>query len=334
MIAAPILVLIVNYRTAALSVQAVEAILPEVRSRGDAHILIVDNGSADGSVALLREAIAQLNASDCCSVLALDDNLGFAAGNNAGLDHYRAAADLHGGAPWPDYTWLLNPDTVAEPHALGALVEFLSLHPEAGIAGGRCLRPDGSIRPSAFRFHTPLNDCTAVLDFGPLRQLLHRHDVLLPTDDLPCRAEWLSGSHLMIRGAVFDRIGPLDPGYFLYFEETDFCSRAADAGFQAWHVPASRIVHLGGSATGLTEQGPMERRPRYWFASRARFMIRRYGRTRTHLANLLWLGAWPLGAILARLRSRPRRDPPRLWLDFLRYNYGIGGLMYDQSIGS
>lgn len=332
MIPAPILVLIVNYRTAALTAQAMEAILPEVRSRGDAHILIVDNGSADGSVALLTEAIARLDADGFCSLLALDDNRGFAAGNNAGLDQYRAAADIHGGARWPDYTWLLNPDTIAKPHALGALVEFLSVHRQAGLAGGRCLRPDRSIRPSAFHFHTPLNEFVGALDFGPLRKLLHRHDVLMPVSDHPSRVEWLSGSHLMVRGEVFDRIGPLDPGYFLYFEETDFCARAADAGFQAWHVPASRIVHLGGRSTGLTEQGPMERRPRYWFASRARFMMRRHGRMKTHLANLLWLCAWPLGAILARLRFRPRRDPPWLWLDFLRHNYGIDGLMYDRSV--
>lgn len=326
---APILVLIVNYRTAVLTVQAIEAVLPEAKSRGDVHILIVDNGSADGSATVLTEAIARLDAGDCCSVLALDDNRGFSAGNNAGLAHYRQATTIHGDAVWPDFTWLLNPDTIAEPHALGALIEFLSHCGRAGIAGGRCLRPDGSIRHSVFRFHTPLNDFIAALDLGPLRKLLRQHDVVMPVGDAPCRTEWLSGSHLIIRGTVFDRIGLFDSGYFLYFEETDFCARAADAGFETWHVPASRIIHLGGQATGFTDRRPLARRPRYWFMSRARFMIRRHGRPMTHLANLLWICAWPVGALLARLRGRPRPSPPHLWLDFIRHNYGVGGAMYD-----
>lgn len=325
---APILVLIVNYRTAGLTVQAIEAILPEIRSRGDSHILVVDNGSADGSAGILARAIERRDASAFCSLLALDDNRGFAAGNNAGLNHYRRSA---GGDGWPDYTWLLNPDTIAKPRALGALVEFMAAHPKAGLAGGRCLRSDGSIRPSAFRFHTPLSELLDALDFGPLRRLFRGSDVAMLASDRPFRAQWLSGSHLLIRGTVFDRIGLLDLGYFLYFEETDFCARAADAGFEAWHVPGSRIVHIGGQATGLSEGRSAGRRPRYWFASRARFMIRRHGIARTHLANLLWLLAFPFGRMIAWLRRRQRSDPPRFWLDFLLHYYGSGGLMYQAS---
>lgn len=328
MIAAPILVLIVNYRTAALTVQAVEAIMPEVRARGDAHVLIVDNGSGDGSAVTLSDAIVRLGIGDHCSLLALDENGGFSAGNNAGLAYYRACSSADGPERWPDYTWLLNPDTIAEPHALGAIVDFLSSHPEIGIAGGRCLRPDRTIRYSAFRFHTVISEFITSLDFGPLRKLLRRFDVVMPISDQPFRAEWVTGSHMMIRGTVFDRIGLFDSGYFLYFEETDFCARAVDAGLEVWHVPASRVVHIGGQSTGLTDRRPQQRRPRYWFASRARFLIRRHGRAMTHLANLAWLCAAPFGTAIAAIRRRPRQDPPRLWLDFLYHYYGRDGLMY------
>lgn len=325
---APILVLIVNYRTALLTVQAIEAIMAEVRERGDAAILVVDNGSDDGSAETLGAAIEQLGAQDICSLLALKTNVGFAGGNNAGLVHYRRMAAAVARETWPDHVWLLNPDTIAEPGALGALVDFLEKKPQAGLAGGRCLRPDGSIRPSAFRFHSPIGEFISALDVGIVRRLLARHDVVIPIHDQPCRAEWLSGSNLMIRGSVIDRIGLLDARYFLYFEETDFCARAADAGFEAWHVPASRITHLGGQSTGLTESGPARRRPRYWFESRARFFLRRHGLLATHFANLLWLLASPVGAAWAHLRRRKRGDPPKLWWDFLTYNYGRGGLMY------
>jgi N-acetylglucosaminyl-diphospho-decaprenol L-rhamnosyltransferase len=320
---APILVLIVNYRTPALTLQAIRSIAPEIRGRRDAHVLIVDNGSNDGSVEEIAAALASEGLGDFCSLLTVDENLGFAGGNNAGLEHYRQIAGR-----WPDYAWLLNPDTIGLFDALGALVSFLEERPEAGLAGGRCLRTDGTIRASAFRFHSPLGEFVTALDLGLLRRLLRRHDVVIPTLDRPIRAEWLSGSHLMIRGALLDRIGLLDPRYFLYFEETDFCARAAEAGFEAWHVPASRIVHIGGQSTGVTETRVTGRRPRYWFVSRARFFLRRHGVAKTHLANLLWLLATPPGALLARLRGRPRHDPPRLWRDFLVHYYGPGGLMY------
>ncbi len=321
---APILVLIVNYRTAALTMRAVETILPEVRARGDAWILIVDNGSADGSAEAITAGIDHLNAADCCSLLAVEDNHGFGAGNNAGIDAYRSAHD----GRWPEFVWLLNPDTEALPHALGAMVDFLADHPTAGLAGGRCFRVDGTIRHSAFRFHSPLTEFVTALDVGPVRRWMSQHDVVLPLSEQPIRADWLSGSHLMIRGSVLEHIGAFDPGYFLYFEETDFCARAADAGFEAWHVPASRIVHIGGQSTGVTEQRARDRRPRYWFASRARFLLHRHGMAKTHLANLLWLLAAPIGSLMARLRGRPRRDPPHLWWDFLRHYYGPMGLMY------
>ena len=324
MMTAPILVLIVNYRTAALTVRAVEAIADEVRARGDAHVLVVDNGSGDGSAEIIAAAIAPEHAG-LCSVLALDDNLGFAGGNNAGLAHHARTAGA--GRP-PDFVWFLNPDTVAAPNALGTLVDFLDSRPEAGIAGGLCLRPDGTVRHSAFRFHSPLGELTAALDLGPLRRLLWRHDVVVPVGDSSQRVDWVSGAHFMIRGTLLDRIGALDPRYFLYFEETDLCARAADAGFETWHVPASRVTHIGGQATGMTENRERARRPRYWFASRARFLLRRHGLAATHLANLLWLLASPPGALLARLRGRPRHDPPRLWRDFLLHYYGPGGLMY------
>ncbi|KKC27816.1 glycosyltransferase family 2 protein [Sphingomonas sp. SRS2] len=325
---APILVLIVNYRTAALTVQAVEAILPELRDRGDASIVIVDNGSNDGSAEAIATAIEDLDAQHICFLLALDANLGFAGGNNAGLGHYRRIVHAAGRQAWPIYVWLLNPDTIAEYGALGALTEFLEGKPEAGLAGGRCRRQDGSIRHSAFRFHTPIGEFLTALDVGLLRRLLARHHILLSIGDEPLRAEWLSGSHLLIRGSVIERIGLLDPRYFLYFEETDYCARATEAGFEAWHVPASQIVHLGGRSTGLTEFDPALRQPHYWFESRARFFLRRHGVAATHLANLLWLLGTPVGASWALLRGRPRRDPARLWWDFLVSNYGRNGLMY------
>lgn len=325
---AAILVIIVNYRTAALTIDALTAIAPEVKARGDVHAIIVDNGSNDGSSATIAQAIA-LHASRWCTLLPLERNCGFAGGNNAAIEHSRRMADRDHDGRLPDYVWLLNPDTIAQPDALGALVRFMTGHPDAGIAGGQCLWPDGRPRHSAFRFPSPLGELVGALSFGPLSRLLPLHDVAITISDKPIAVDWVSGAHLMIRSAVIEAIGPMDEGYFLYFEETAYCAKAAEAGFACYHVPESRVVHIGGQSTGVTgEMAGKRRRPRYWFASRARFMIGRYGKAWTHAANLLWLAAYPPGRLLAHLRGRADPAPPRLWRDFVHHYYGVGGLMY------
>src|SRR4051812_244498 len=119
-----VLVVIVNYRTPLMAVDAAAALANDVAARGDTHVVIVDNNSGDGSAEAIAEAIKQRGYDAWCSLVAEPKNGGFAAGNNAGLRWYDARF-----GHFPAFTWLLNPDTIAEPGALGALVEFLEAHP-------------------------------------------------------------------------------------------------------------------------------------------------------------------------------------------------------------
>lgn len=318
-----VLVIIVNYRTPALALAAVASLEAEVSARGDAHVVLVDNGSADGSAEAMRAGLAAREIEGWCTLLPVERNGGFAAGNNEGLRWYERQA----GAP-PEFVWHLNPDTLAHPGAIGGLVRFLRDRPAAGIAGTRCLWEDGRARASGFRFHSPRTELIAALGLGKVARLLGGGVAIDPPAS-PMRVDWVSGSSFMVRRAVFDAIGMMDEGFFLYFEEADFCSRAAAAGFETWSVPASVVTHIGGQSTGLTGAGRrINRRPRYWFAARARFFLRRYGVARTHLANWLWLLGYPLGTLIYALRGGRREDPPRFWRDFLVNYYGRGGLMY------
>ena len=127
---------------------------------------------------------------------------------------------------------------------------------------------------------------------------------------------------MMVRASVFARIGLLDEGYFMYFEETDFCLRAARSGIECWYLPEGRIVHLVGQSSGVTGAArSKKRRPGYWFASRRRYFRRNLGSAAFHAANLLWLLAYPLGSLLLAVRGKKRDEPPLLWWDFLRFNY-------------
>lgn len=320
-----VLVVIVNYRTPALALDAVAALEGEVLARGDTHVVVVDNGSGDGSADRLAQGVARRGLGGWCTILPVERNGGFAAGNNEGMRWYQRVT----GGALPEFVWLLNPDTIPRPGSIAGLCDFLATHPQAGIAGSRCLWEDGRPRISAFRFHSPRTELIAAVDFGPVTHLLGNRQVALPPSGVPVRVDWVSGSSFMVRREVVERIGMMDEGYFLYFEEADYCARALEAGFESWHVPESVIVHIGGQATGLTGASrAINRRPRYWFASRARFFVRHYGVWGAHLANALWLFGYPLGRLIAALRGQRRDEPPHLWRDFLTNYYGPGGLMY------
>ena len=95
---------------------------------------------------------------------------------------------------------------------------------------------------------------------------------------VPQSIDWVPGASMMIRRTVVDSIGGFDENYFLYFEETDFCFRAKKAGFSTWYVPQSRVMHIAGQSTKLTERNAAPKRlPAYWFESRRRYFAAAHG---------------------------------------------------------
>ena len=247
-----VLVVIVNYRSASLAIDCLRSLAPEVASLGGAgiaRVVVTDNASGDDSVARLTRAVADNGWAEWASIQPLGRNGGFAYGNNEAIRATLAAADK------PDYVLLLNPDTLVRPGAIRALLEFMDAHPDAGIAGSRLEDPDGTPQRSAFRFHTVRGELEAGLRLGFVSKLLHRHVVAppVPAGEEPVRTDWVAGASMIVRRAVFEQAGLMDEGYFMYFEEVDFCLRAARKGWPCWYVPASRIVHLVGQSSGVTD---------------------------------------------------------------------------------
>jgi GT2 family glycosyltransferase len=313
-----LLVVIVNYKTAALTVDCLASLGREIDgvAGGDVRVVVADNASGDGSVPTIQAAIDR-NGWTWATLMPLPTNGGFAWGNNQGIEPF-----LRADCPdKPRYVYLLNPDTVALPGALRELVEFLDAHPQVGIAGGRAVNPDGSVRMSAFRFHTVLSELESSVRLGVVTRLLRRRVVAEAPPEAPAACDWVSGASMMVRREVFESIGLLDDRYFMYYEETDFCLRAARAGWPTWYVPSSRIIHLVGQASGVTGAHRMlKRRPRYWFDSRHRFFRRNYGALKTVAADALFAGGLAIHGLLRAARRRERTDPPWLLWDFIRYN--------------
>ena len=343
-----VLVVIVNYRTPGLTIDCLKSLAQEIARVPGARCVIADNLSPDDSVPQIAQAIKDLGFSDWCTLVPLPKNGGFAYGNNEAI---RASLPLPAGEGWGegacsdlthslqsspaaptlsqheaehdcDLIWLLNPDTIVLTGALVELVDFMNAHPTVGIAGGRAVNRDDTVRRSSFRFHSPLGELENALQISLVSKLLRKHVVAPPIPNQAARVDWVSGASMMVRKEVFDKIGLLDDGYFMYFEETDFCLKASRAGFACWYVPTSRIIHLVGQSSGVTgAQRGLKRRPKYWFNSRRRYFISNFGRCTFHTASLLWLLTYPIGRLWLRLRRKRRDDPPMLWRDFLRYNY-------------
>jgi N-acetylglucosaminyl-diphospho-decaprenol L-rhamnosyltransferase len=309
-----LLVVIVNYKTPALTVDCLQSLSREIVTVPGTRVIVTDNDSQDGSADTIRAAIESNNWS-WATLLPLPKNGGFSYGNNAAI-----APALQSSDP-PHYVYLLNPDTIVLPDALKELVKFMDSRPDVGIAGGRAINPDGSVRNSMFKFHTVLSELEGTMRLGFMSKILRHHVVASAPPDEPTRADWVSGASMMVRRDVFEKVGLLDEDYFMYFDETDFCLRAARAGWPTWYAPASKIIHLVGQSSGVTGTKRLaKRRPQYWFESRHRYFRRHYGIMRTLAADVLWTAGFAFSSILQKIRRKPRTDPPWLLWDFIRYN--------------
>lgn len=307
-----LLVVIVNYRTPALVIDCLRSLAGEVKSI-PAEVIVVDNASGDKSLDDINAAVEQAGYQDWCRTIQSDENGGFAYANNL------AIREAFKSRQKPHFVMLLNPDTIVRSGALDGLVEFMDRHPEVGICGSQMENPDGSLATSSFRMPTPLGQFVHATRFGPLFRLFERQVVNLPIRSENVECDWVSGAALLARAEVFAQIGLMDDGYFLYFEETDFCWRAKNAGWQVWLVPQSRIVHLVGETTGVSKGGP-NRRPAYWYDSRRRLFVKCYGVLGLIAADLFWL----IGRLSFNLRrllrlggGRQQEDPKWFTYDLI-----------------
>ncbi|MDJ0556747.1 MAG: glycosyltransferase family 2 protein [Microcoleaceae cyanobacterium MO_207.B10] len=308
-----LLVVVLNYRTPDLTIDCLHSLVDEVKSLPNTHVVVTDNDSGDGSVEKIKAAIETEGWPEWVSLMPLAKNGGYAFGNNAGI---RPALETDNP---PRYILLLNPDTVVRPGALKALVDFMNDRPEVGIAGSRLEDPDGTPQRSAFRFHTALSELDSGMRFGVVTKMLNKWVVAPPVPEEACQTDWVAGASMIVRRQVFEDVGLLDEEYFMYYEEMDFCLQAKRKGWSCWYVPESRVVHLVGQSSGVTNtKKPPKRRPQYWFDSRQRYFLKNYGWLYLAVADILWSTgfiSWRMRRIIQR---KPDNDPPKLLWDFLR----------------
>ena len=223
-------IIIVNWNTKELLRNCIASVAETVRGLSY-EVIVVDNASSDGSVAMLRDQFPGV------IVLENPENRGFGAANN------RAMRIMKG-----RYALLLNSDAVLCEDALKRLFSFMESHPEAGMACGQLLHKDGSKQNSIAGFPrllTLLMNVSLLECLFPARFPSKRHN-----HEGPLEVDSCIGACLMVRKAAIDEVGMFDERYFFFFEETDWALQMRRAGWKSFHIPEARIYHLQGQSIG------------------------------------------------------------------------------------
>ena len=275
--------IVVSYNTRELTLASLRSVVAQTEGVSY-EIIVVDNGSADGSADAVAASFPDV------TLLRLRENVGFAAGNNL-------AARLTTGR----YLLLLNPDTVVLDGAILRLLAFARSHPDVGIFGGRTLFPDGALNPTSCWNRPTL--WSAFCLAGGLSRAFRKRPWANP--EQPClwdcdrsrEVDIVSGCFFLIRRALWEQLGGFDPAFFMYGEEADLCLRAARLGHKCMICPEATIIHYGGASERIRADKMVR-----LFRAKAQLYQRHWspGRARVGIALLdLWALVRILGFALA-----------------------------------
>ncbi len=274
-------VVIVSYESRELVERCLAALAADDGRSAVCEVIVVDQASQDGTGAWLGAAHPDVR------LVALDENVGFGAGNN------RGAAIARG-----RWLLLLNSDAFVRAGAIDELVRFAEARPEIGVAGPRLLWPDGRLQRSCRRFPTVFRIATEYLF---LRKLAPRSRILNGfyygefAHDEAARVDWLTGACLLVRRDLYERLGGFDEDFFLYSEEVDLLYRARQLGAETWYDPAAEVEHVWGGSAGRASAPTLEEQAR----GHVRYLAKHASRATAARARRV---------ILLGLRLRARRS--------------------------
>lgn len=248
-------VVIVTYNSRATIGDALTP-LQEAHQAGLVRCVVVDNASADDTAALVRTDYPWVE------LICSPDNLGYGRGCNLGCRNLATP-----------YVLILNPDAVVDTATLQTLVDFMTTHERAGIVAPAIIEGEKSLQAAGL-LTTPLSLLKAELGLG---RAMPQSRPIKPGEE-PFQTPWVCGAVMLIRSDLFQRLGGFDPRFFLYFEETDLCRRAALSGAEIWAVGQAVVRHVGGSsakATGQTMQSSCI--ADHYYRSRFYYLVKHFG---------------------------------------------------------
>ncbi len=260
-----------------------------------AETIVVDHGSADGTLAFVRERFPGARVIE-------QENKGLGGGSNAGM---RVGSGR--------YFLLLNSDAWLKEGALERLVAFADEHPGAAVVGPKLLNPDGTLQRSVRGFPTVWRLAT---EYFFLRKLAPRSGALNSfyaggfDHDAMRDAEFVMGAAMLVRRDAADAVGLFDEDFFMFNEESDWCFRFHEAGWEVLFYPEAEVFHVGGATT--KQNWPSNYREQ--LRSHLRFLAKHQGMREAERARRLLLASLRLRGIAFRgERGRAYRDAAR-WL--------------------
>jgi len=301
--------IIVNYRTPELTLEVVRSLRKEMSRLAPFRIYLVDNASGDNSIPLFKAAAEHDGWGAEVELVEAPRNGGFGYGINQAV---RRGLALEGP---PSYFYVLNSDAFVDPGSLDRLVAFLDSHADAGLAGSHIHGTDGKTQVAAFRFPSLLSEFESSANVGLVTRLLRKHVVSLPAPEADCEVDWISGTSMLIRRETFERAGFFDEGFFLYFEEIDFCLTARKAGFKSYFVAHAPITHIGAVSTGMVDE--TRRMPAYWFDSRYRYFRKHHGALYATACDLTRAAGMMIWYAKEKALRRPSKSRPKMVRDLV-----------------
>jgi N-acetylglucosaminyl-diphospho-decaprenol L-rhamnosyltransferase len=258
----------------------------------EGEILVLDNASGDGSAAAAAswDRYRSARRAGAMRLIALERRAGKAANDSTLLREARGR-----------YCLLLNEDSELRPGAAEALIAALDADPAAAAAGARLLDPEG--RPTACAWRFP-GVGTALAGAVFLHRLLTVQSVGTETR----RVDWAQSSALMVRREAAAEVGYLDPAFFVYYDECDFCKRLAEAGWRTLYVPAAEAVHHDQLSTDLATGLP---RIVEFHRNRDGYMRAHHGRGAALAVRLLTAWSYAVRALVATVL--PNRSARIMW---------------------
>ncbi|MCP5508731.1 MAG: glycosyltransferase family 2 protein [Chlamydiales bacterium] len=230
-------VIIVSYNTCDMTRRCLEDLYD--KAKGVAmEVIVVDNGSADGTVTMIEEEFPNV------LLLTMDVNLGFSAANNIGFSYAKGR-----------YCVLLNTDAFFHAGALQRAIQRMDDDHRIALAGGRLVGPDGEWQPSARMFPSLLNDFLHLSGLAaryPQSRFFGRADRTWASPEDSAEVDWVPGAFSIIRKGALEAVGLFDERFFLYYEEVDLCRRMRAAGYGVWYFGDVVVTHIGGVTTKAT----------------------------------------------------------------------------------
>ncbi len=227
-------VIIVSFNTSSLLRQCLSTLF-QYSSSMELEVFVVDNNSLDDSVEMVKNEFPHVN------LLVNNENRGFAAANNQAW--HKSSGE---------YVLLLNPDAFIKKNSIRNAAHFMESQPACGICGGRLVKPDGSLDPSARKFPKALTKfftLSGLRSRFPRSSLISGHEFGNFDHRSVIEVDWVPGTFTMYRRKMLEETGLFDERFYIYFEETDLCRHAKNTGWKVFFLPSAEVIHIGGASS-------------------------------------------------------------------------------------